>query len=114
MSNTGASATIRRVVTRTSSARSSGPVSDGGRSNSVNEWLPIIAGIRPAVVGHERGPAGPCRILIVRVVAQFAIEVGVFRQLLAVEPDAEARPVRDLDCSRFVRQLPSLDDVVHQ
>src|SRR4030095_125486 len=105
MSNTGISAMTCRVAARTTSARSSGSLSGGRRSNSGNEGLPAIAGIRPAVVWHERRPAGPCRILIVRVVALFAIEVLISGQLLAVETDAKPRPL-------VVWQLSALDDVV--
>src|SRR4029450_2186409 len=112
MSNTGISAVTCRVAARTSSARAGGAVSGGRRSNSVNERLPVIGGIRPAVVWHERRPAGPCRILIVRVVALFAIEVFASGQLLAVEPDGKPWPLGHFDRPLVVWQLSTLDDVV--
>src|SRR4030095_5519152 len=112
MSNTGISAMTCRVAARTTSARSSGSLSGGRRSNSGNEGLPAIAGIRPAVVWHERRPAGPCRILIVRVVALFAIEVFISGQLLAVEPDAKPWPLGHFDRPLVVWQLSTLDYVV--
>src|SRR4051794_13214620 len=115
MSNTGVSETIRSVWARTSSARRSG--SRFGELivvSGTDERLPVIAGVGPAVVWHQRSPSGPRRILIVRVIALRAIEFGVFCQLLPVEPHTESGPIRHLDRPVLVLQFPALDDVVSE
>src|SRR5690242_16582467 len=113
MSNTGVSATIRMTSRRRSSMRPIGRLSTECPC-SVNERLPVIVGIGPTVIRHERRPAGTCRILIVPVVAQFAIERRVAGELLLIEADPEARPVRDADRPVLVLQLSAFDDVVSQ
>src|SRR3954471_16669479 len=114
MSKTGVSVTMRTVSRRTSSMRVSGVLSDEGCGGSVNKGLPVIAGIGPAVVRHQRRPTWATRILIVPVVAQFAIEIRIFRQLVSVEPHAESWTVRHSNRASVVLQLSPLDDVVHQ
>src|SRR3954453_2492601 len=89
MSKMAVSATIRAVSRRTSSSRVH--VLPDERSWSVNEGLPVVAGIGPAVIRHERRPPRAARILIVPVVAQFAVEFRVLRQLLPVQFDAQPR-----------------------
>src|SRR3954469_8672427 len=114
MSKTTVSVTIRAVSARTSSIRVSGVFSEEGRARSVNKGLPVIAGIGPAVVRHERRPAWATRILIVPVVAQFAVESRIFRQLRSIEPHSEPWAVRHSNRAGLVLKLSAFDDVVDE
>src|SRR3954471_20768551 len=112
MSKTGVSVTMRTVSRRTSSMRVSGVLSDEGCGWSVNKGLPVIAGVGPAVVRHQRRPAWATRILIVPVVAQFAVEIRIFRQFVSVEPHTKPGTVRHANRAGLVLKLSPLDDVV--
>src|SRR5215217_8212226 len=73
-----------------------------------------VRGVGPAVVRDRRRPAGPERVLVVRVTAQTFVKLGVLGQLVAVEPHAQARPLRDGDGAVLVLERAALDDVVRQ
>src|SRR3954471_23325994 len=112
MSKMAVSATIRAVSLRTSSSRLN--VFPDERSWSVNEGLPVVAGIGPAGIRHEWRPARAARILIVPVVAHLAVELRVFRELLPVEFYTKAGAVGNAHRPALVLQLPALDDVVNE
>src|SRR5206468_5506426 len=59
--------------------------------------------IGPAVVRNQRSPTWPAGILVVSVPAQLAVQLAVFAQLVAIQPDAEPRPVRHADRTLLVR-----------
>ena len=50
-----------------------------------------------ARLGQDREPARTAGVAVVGVAAELAVELGVLRELVAVELDAEARPLRQRD-----------------
>src|SRR6185369_3014626 len=52
--------------------------------------------------------------LIVPVVAKFAVEIGVFRQLLAIQPNSEPWSVGNTNGALLVLKFSAFDDVVDE
>src|SRR5690349_5535539 len=90
MSTIDISATTRLTCARTSSVRRSGSF---GVLSAADKRLSFIMRIGPAVVWYEWRPSGARGILIVRVVAEFTIQLRVLRELRAIEAHAEAGTV---------------------
>src|ERR1041385_7305494 len=74
----------------------------------------IVAGIGPAVVRHDRRPAGPAGILVVRIAAEAPIELAVLGELIAVELYAESRILGYADRAVFIFHETAFDDIVRQ
>src|SRR5689334_18113677 len=69
-------------------------------------------GIGPAGVGDERIPARPAGIPVVGVAAEPPVQLGVAADLVAVEPDAQARRGGHRDAAVAEGEPAALDHVV--
>src|SRR5215472_13517353 len=85
-----------------------------GSLSVVDCYRAIVARISPSVVGDERRPAGPSRVLIVRISAQALIELMVLGKLVAVESHAQTRAIRHANRPAFVLHEAAFDDVVRE
>src|SRR5688572_33085785 len=68
----------------------------------------------PSTLRRDREPIGSLRIAIVRVVAEFLIQLRVLLQLLAIHLDAETGPIRHFDGAVDVFHLSAADYVVRE
>ena len=73
---------------------------------------PRIVGIGPSLVGDQRRPMRPGRILIVRIIAETLIKLAVFPEFFAIQLYAKPRLLRHTNCAVFIFHQAAFDDVV--